>query len=206
MTDRRLQRYAIAENDILDWFANAAKGWPASVCLPMLELPADAKVLSVHHDWQCKRFDFTVASETFDEVPDGAMIPDAMQTCQWTFADIMAKGEYQSFITDPRKSLSSVMGVDWGIGKDCSATYAAAELRDYQREQVDEIKRKIEEQYNGRLNAPMVLMETIPVRAEVAAFINSWSEQPAVVGADAPESAIADRTEGDDLMAFFKGT
>lgn len=73
MSSRRLAILRISEQLVLDFFRGMYHH--EYLAFPRLDgLPADAKVDSVHSDWQSKSFAFTLQSESFPEVEDGCQL------------------------------------------------------------------------------------------------------------------------------------
>ncbi len=50
------------------------------VCVKTLDLPKDAYVRSVHHDYVRGAFGFVIESQEFDEVAPGEIMPSLMVT------------------------------------------------------------------------------------------------------------------------------
>lgn len=76
MTERRVRMVGVPYHTVLDWFTFALKGFPQCVHLPKIDgIPEDAKVLSVHHDQMMREMRFFISHPSFDEVPNGQMVP-----------------------------------------------------------------------------------------------------------------------------------
>jgi hypothetical protein len=75
--ERRVAVVRIPASHVLDWFTFAVQGYPSHVGLLKLGgLPSGVRVLSVQADWRCRTFDFLIAHESFDPVPEGQVPPD----------------------------------------------------------------------------------------------------------------------------------
>lgn len=73
---RRFKIISIDERVILHWLIAEHKEMPKHLIVPMVKgIPQDIEVISVHHDYISRLFDFVISHPSFEEVPPGETIP-----------------------------------------------------------------------------------------------------------------------------------
>ncbi len=70
MRERRVADFWVSENDLVDLLGNS-RGW-FKVELP--ELPAGARLLAVHHDWQSRSFLLRFEHDSFRVTQPGSPV------------------------------------------------------------------------------------------------------------------------------------
>lgn len=131
---RRLKIVTLSENAVLYAFLTNPLDESRMFSVPIIkDLPEDAVILGVHHEWQYKAFCFTVKSESFEEVPDGERIPNWHRP---------GEIEYKSYCLVDRDEFE-----EWRAWKDKAAMIASAWtpmalLSDEDRKKIDEELRR----------------------------------------------------------------
>lgn len=78
MRDNRVKLFLVTEDTMMDIIANEVSKSDKFVEIRRLEgLPHDAKVVSVHHDWNTRCWGIMLSHPSFPEVQVGTQVPYA---------------------------------------------------------------------------------------------------------------------------------